>query len=280
MTYIPVNGEPFAVSMGLRAMDPDNWIEIDEHFEAEISEKRELLAHRHNDVFGALEAGRTGSNEVLTKLINFLPRRFPERYANEIEIDPSVHPLEAASLLVQEDLAIMSPVEGQWVLTAASLCFPSRWNLQEKLGRNLHDIHGPVPDYERRVGYATDAMFNKFTPDRPVWRVNWTVIDKPDLFQPESAGANPRTQRCVDLETFANTTYFRTERQTLWALDSGDVLFTIRTYVHSLADLDSKYPEFREQLRGTISGASPELKAYKGWEPIWADLMDWTAGRG
>jgi hypothetical protein len=177
---------------------------------------------------------------------------------------------------VQEDLAIMSPIDGQWVLTAASLCFPSRWNLKEKLGGNLHEIHGPVPDYERRVGYATDAMFNKFTPDRPVWRVNWTVLDSPELFQPDNGSKRARKERSADLEAFAQTTYFRTERQTLWALGCGDVLFTIRTYVNSLSDLDKKFPEFREHLGGTVSSASPDLKAYKGWEPIWADLMEWT----
>lgn len=279
MTYIPVNGEPFAVTMGLRAMDPEAWIEIDEHYESEISQKLELLATRHDEVFGALDRGLIASQEVLDKLLDFLPRRFPDRFNFDLSVDPNLHPLDAAARLVQEDLAIMSPIDGQWVLTAASLCFPSRWNLQEKLGKNLHDIHGPVPDYERRVGYATDAMFNKFTPDRPVWRVNWTVMDKPDLFQPESAGANPRTERSADLETFAKTTYFRTERQTLWALPCGDALFTIRTYVHSLAELDRKYPEFREHLGGTIATITPDLMAYKGWQPIWADLSEWTARR-
>ena len=56
MTYIPVKGQPFTVSMGLRSMDPDKWIEIDEQYESELAQKRHLLANRRAEVFGALPA--------------------------------------------------------------------------------------------------------------------------------------------------------------------------------------------------------------------------------
>ena len=46
MTYIPVKGQPFTVSMGLRTMNPEEWIEIDEHYDAELVQKRDLLDNR------------------------------------------------------------------------------------------------------------------------------------------------------------------------------------------------------------------------------------------
>lgn len=277
LTYIPVKGEPFTVSMGLRAMDLDTWIEIDEHYESEIFEKQELLTKKHDAVFAALPEGLAGSKEVLEKLLEYLPIHFPERFKAPIKINQQLHPLEAASLLVQEDLVIMSPQGNQWVLTAACVCFPSRWDLASKVGADLHVIHDPVPHYEERIGQATDAMFNKITSDRPVWRVNWTVLDSPELFQPAQTGQKAREHIPQNLTEFGDSMFFRTERQTLWKLPkTGDVLFTIRTYNDSINSLAKRYPDFRTHLGQTMATASEQTRAYKGWTPIWNDMMAWA----
>ena len=276
MTYLPANGTPFTVSMGLRAMDPNDWIEIDEHYENEIAKKRELLSENRQQVFATMSQGEAGSLEVLEKLRMHLPQRFPLNYPAVINVDARMHPLEQASLLVQEDLVIMSPQDDQWILTAACVCFPSRWNLLDKIGQNLHVIHDPVPHYEERIGHATDAMFSKFTPDRPVWRINWTVLDSPELFQPSATGRKARAHESTSSHDFGFNAYFRTERQTLWALETGDVLFTIRSYVNSLTELDHKYPEFKANLWRTMMSTSDQTRAYKGWGPLWADLQAWA----
>jgi len=263
--------------MGLRSMDPATWIEIDEHYESEIAEKRRLLADRRAEVFVSLPAGLGGSREVLAKLVEFLPERFPERFAGGPDIDDSLHPLESASLLVQEDLAVMTAQNGQWVLTAAAVCFPSRWDLASKIGADMHGIHQPVPHYEERIGAATDAAFDKMTPDRPVWRINWTVLDDPELFQPSAAGRKTGARARPGAEEFGDAMFFRTERQTLWKLpDSGDILFTIHTYRDSLSSLDRRYPEFRRHLGQTLATTSEQTRRYKGWAPIWADLLAWS----
>jgi len=57
MTYVPVKGQPFTVSMGLRTLDTDQWIEVDEHLETELAQKRRLLQTRRTEVFGALPQG-------------------------------------------------------------------------------------------------------------------------------------------------------------------------------------------------------------------------------
>jgi hypothetical protein len=277
MTYIPVKGDPFTVSMGLRTMPLDSWIEIDEHYDSEIDQKRELLSSRRNEVFAELPQGLAGSTEVLEMLMEYLPKHFPERFSTNMPRVENLHPLEAASLLVQEDLVIMSPKADQWILTAASVCFPSRWDLTEKVGADLHAIHGPVPHYEERIGQATDSMFHKLTSDRPVWRINWTVLDSPELFQPSATGRKARQHRAQTVEEFGKTMFFRTERQTLWKLpNSGDILFTIRTYVDSLASLAERYPDFRNNLGKTIVTASQDTRSYKGWAPIWQDILAWT----
>jgi len=277
MTYMPVKGEPFTVSMGLRAMPIDTWIEIDEHYQTEIDEKIRLFAVNKDDVFAALPEGLAGSVETLEMLMSYLPKHFPDRFANPIEPDNQMHPLKFASLLVQEDLVIMSPKDNQWVLTAASVCFPSRWELSAKVGADMHLIHEPVPHYEERIGHATDVMFNKLTSDRPVWRINWTILDSPELFQPAATGQKARVPSQNSVEKFGDQMFFRTERQTLWKLPkTGDILFTIRTYVDSLNNLASRYSQFKEHLGKTLVTTSEDTRTYKGWAPVWDELLSWT----
>lgn len=37
---------------------------------------------------------------------------------------------------------------GQYKLMAAAVAFPMRWSLQQKMGRRMNVIHGPVPFYQ------------------------------------------------------------------------------------------------------------------------------------
>ena len=81
----------------------------------------------------------------------------------------------------------------------------------------------------------------------------------------------------VSVAEFGDVMYFRTERQTLWKLhESGDILFTIRTYRDSLSSLDRRYPEFRKHLGQTLQTTSAETRRYKGWVPMWESLMAWS----
>jgi hypothetical protein len=255
--------------MGLRALDIVEWLDIDAKYDAELSQKRDLLLKHRDQVLGSTPAGEQGARETLDMILDFLPQRFPDRYPTRPVVDPAMPPLEAAALLVQEDLVVMSPVDDRWVLSAGCVCFPSRWDLREKLGGDLHSIHEPVPHYAQRIGQATHTMFGKFTAERPVWRLNWSVMDTDELFLPPG----PRSPRKPG--DFADTTYFRTERQTMRVLPGGDVLFTIRTYVDSLADLDRRFPTFRRDLTATLKTTSDQTRAYKDWPRMWEELMAW-----
>ncbi|NBX70616.1 MAG: DUF3445 domain-containing protein, partial [Actinobacteria bacterium] len=65
--------------------------------------------------------------------------------------------------------------------------------------------------------------------------------------------------------------------QTLRVLPkSGDVLFTIRTYVDSLSSIASRHLEFQQHLAQTLAAASGYTREYKGWPPIWDNLMAWS----
>ena len=73
-------------------------------------------------------------------------------------------------------------------LTAASLCFPARWRLSDKLGRPMADIHRLVPGFNAKLARPVDRFFDRVEPDQPYLRANWSVIDDPTLFQPTGHG--------------------------------------------------------------------------------------------
>lgn len=275
MTYMPVDGKPDRVHVGARTLNLDDWIEINQDYEAYVAYKLKLLSTKHDEVFVSLPMGDHGSREVLALIREHLPRIFPQRWPTGVPVDESRHPLEAASLLVQEDLSLMSQVGTDWILSAASLCFPSRWDVRDKIGKNLLGIHAPVPHYEEKIGTATQNLFDKLSVERPISRVNWTVMDSGELHQPTAVGSPDAME--ISKENIEQALHFRRERQTLRKLpESGDILFTIRTYSDTFAKVVEQFPEFRRNIGSTIAGASPQTADYKGWAKILNDLQAWS----
>jgi len=275
MTYMPVDGKPDRMHVGARALDLTKWIEINSDYESDLAQKRDLLTKKHDEVFLSLPLGDTGSREVLDLLSEHLPRIFPERWPSKVSVDPDLHPLEAASLLVQEDLCIMSQVGKDWILSAASLCFPSRWDVREKIGKNLLGIHSPVPHYAEAIGAATQNVFDKLTVERPVWRVNWTVMDSGELHQPTAVRSPDAIE--INSSNIEDSLHFRRERQTLRKLPiSGDILFTIRTYSDTFSQVVKHFPDFRRHIGPTMAGSTPQLIDYKGWANILNELQSWS----
>jgi hypothetical protein len=240
-------GPPW-LGMGTRALDPDRWLERDEDAERDLAEKARLLATCHDEVFAALDtpAVRAGSVEVL-ELVTA---------ATGADPPPSLHPLDAAGRLVQEDLCLLVLRNGAPHLDAASLCFPSYWRLADKLGRPLAEVHGPVAHYADELASRVDRFIARLPADRPVWRRNWSVHDDPAYFLPSPTPSRPRTA--------PDGLWLRSERQTLRRLAaSGTVLFTIRTQQVPLAVLAER-PDVAHRMAAAIDAWSPELLAYKG----------------
>lgn len=55
--------------------------------------------------------------------------------------------------IVQED-----PLSGLYRLIAAVGCSAIGWNISQKIGKPLHEIHGPVPDYKEKMAYSVDRF--------------------------------------------------------------------------------------------------------------------------
>ena len=203
----------------------------------------------------------------MTVLLPSLQRGEGARKADEGKHALTHGPLARAALLIQEDLVLMRKSPEGWRLVAASLCFPSAWNLREKFGKPLHEVHAPVPGFgggTRNAGLI-DRMFDNLRPDHSVMRWNWSLYGDAKLHHP--ASDHGLKKRFGDGNLAGNVT-LRLERQTLRKLPkSGDILFTIRIYVDPLEVL-AKLPNGKalaQAIADQIMAMSDEEITYKGF---------------
>jgi len=142
-------------------------------------------------------------------------------------------------------------------MTAAAVCFTSRWNLAGKVGLNLNEIHQPVPGYEDKVAGAVNHLINRLGTDQILRRSNWTLLDTDELHLPEPPDSTAPAEDVWDLK------WLRIERQCLRRLPVTEaVIFTIDTRVYRVDELD---PAARRSLHEAVKAAPRDIAAYKGW---------------
>ena len=270
------------VKIGLNPIQESKWLEIDNKFVEEIDLKKKLLRKNRNEVLQTIHGSENQQYEALTSILDYLQKYHSEKYTlNEdsvlIKSTKDVYkfnefdePIELASLLVQEDLVIMSPKDGNFYLEAASLNAPSHWSLIEKFSKSLMDLHEGVPDYKQSIGKRVDQIFNKLPPERILERFNWSIYDDPKLFQPVQS--KPMVQF---KETEADKLYLRVERQTIRKLPIHEsVLFTIRVHVDPIESiLDDK--SSLKSLKMAIENLSGPMKKYKSIDQFEESLINW-----
>lgn len=263
--------------MGLKPMALADWIQMDDQYGVEMALKRQLATDVPQSVFASLPGSEAGSREALEMLVDHLTTTAPQnfqrqgdrlinRQTNEIWnlADPTLHPLQIAGRLVQEDLCLMQKdKDGKYVLTAGSLSFPSRWRLSEKLNQSVAAIHGPVPKYGEKVEAPIDGFFERMKVEKPMKRQNWSIHDTDVLYQPETPPVDPNLPPITE-ENAGERLWFRAEGQTLRRLpQSKDILFTIRTTLHPLSAL-KQHPALAKKILGLVQKFPPEVVAYKG----------------
>jgi len=254
-------GPPYQ-TMGTRALDLADWFVVDDRRDAELAEKRRLLAERRDIVFTVTDGSLDACTEVRDLIAEHLG----------LDPDPELHPLESAALLVQDDLAVLQRIEGEWILTAGVVCFPSHWNIAAKVGLPIALVHGPVAHYDRELREKVDRFHDRLTVDRPVWRRNWFVNPTDRLHLPEY-GVDMRIPERV--ESDGAPLHIRSERQTLRRLPRTDaILFTIRVQTAPLGVLLERRDIARRMLAAVRSWDEPK-RAYTSTGGLIEPLIEW-----
>jgi hypothetical protein len=268
--YLPHRTQPEVLAMGLSPLGKAPWIETDNdlpRYHRHKLRQREILG---DSVYRATDSSVNAQAELAGLLLEHLTRRQPDCYRREDDAlvflpgrleTPltSLEPLWNCSLWVADDLVIMEQERDRYVLTAASLCSPSNWCLEEKFGRPLDAIHDPIPGFRQTLQPRIDRFFAYLKPEFPVVRFNWSLQVGDALCRRPGDGIAANADTPV---------FYRTERQTLTRLPrTGAVAFTIRVYLHPLERLWDSPGAMADMFRA-IDATPPALAAYKDFDAL------------
>ena len=226
---------------GTRPISPDEWIICDDAFSQQMALRDELIETKRDKVLAISDQANEAAVELSKMALEFSIKSLGYQKSNDevirpdevsIKIDLS-DPMRFLGRLVQNDFCILQKVGEEHVLTAASLCFPASWSLEEKFLKPLIDIHIPVKEYNEEIAKRVQRLFDGLQVSRPVWRFNALYYEEPDLFQPRSVN-QPRKKPAPN-----QVNYFRSERQTLIKLpETRAIVFGIHTFVIKIQNLE------------------------------------------
>ena len=222
--------------------NPLDWVLNDEAFADQMALRDRSISEQTDKVLALHESARPAARElldhVLATITNLPGYQLSDTSVTrpdgvDVEIDREA-PLATAGRLVQEDLCLMQPKNGEHLLSGAVLCFPAGWTLAEKFMRPLVAIHRPVKPYDQDIARRVQRLFDGIKVDRPLWRYNGLFYDNPALFAPFTE-AEPRPKLSK------KAPYFRVERQCLLRLPRTDaVVFSIHTYLVARENLSDE----------------------------------------
>jgi dimethylamine monooxygenase subunit A len=150
------------------------------------------------------------------------------------EIGPTVEAGIALSKLWEPDFLLLKlSAANDPLLVGGCVCFPSAWDLTEKVGLPVSAIHSVVPELNDQIGRQIGTFLGRMRPNISWERLNWGLSRSPEL--------NQHPHRCLpplDETIQMDDVWFRIEHQSLVALPRcNGVLFSIRISMFPLRDV-------------------------------------------
>tara|TARA_B100001093_G_scaffold501114_1_gene552381 strand:- start:1935 stop:2777 length:843 start_codon:yes stop_codon:yes gene_type:complete len=265
---LPNPEQSSVLELGLTPCSKPTWLAIDEDFAHFHAHKLQQFETHPDKVFAALPQSVAAQEEFSQVLLEELLTNHADWYYREgnllhqqsgIEWHLDTPDLAASSLWIPEDICLLQQLGDEHILTAASICSPSNWQLKHKIGRNLNVIHDPVPRYKAILQERVNRMLSQMNDQKLILRFNWSIQRgnelcwHPELYPPD----------------FNDALYWRIERQTLRRLPlTRAIVFGIRIYLESFTQLERRIPAFRQQVRKLIDNLDAEQRSYKGLDSI------------
>ncbi|KAJ5247445.1 hypothetical protein N7468_002428 [Penicillium chermesinum] len=289
-------GQKYFITLGLRSMKWDEWIELDNHYLKYHADKKRRIAERGEKCYGTAPEAMDGAIELLEELCDYLPERYPTLFAKtptgitnkatnetfDITARPLPEdPMATCARLVQDDLALMfERPDGQYYLLAGAILLAGFWRLSDKFGMPLSEIHtsGDVPQFREKLEKGMLNFFRRLRPEEPVLRNNYFIQVDEDLAWSYSIG--PEDAETVSWNTAEKNRaiehhFFRSERQSLRRLPkSGAVVFTIRTYFEPITEI-VKEPYVPGRLASAVRSWGEDVSRYKGKEKYEEVLLEY-----
>ncbi|KAJ5421409.1 Protein of unknown function DUF3445 [Penicillium cf. griseofulvum] len=292
--YRPFRHGPNFITMGIRKLHWDNWIEMDSYFlryhDMKAAELKKDFKEHIKYVDNAVT--KDACFELNEELVLHLTHRYPKTFrleggkvynslTGEAFPFPAATPDEAlatSALLVQDDLMENT------TSTQPQSVSPGFWRLREKFRMSLDTLHfeAGVPHYAAKLQRSMNKFMLKLTPDKPVERNNFFIQLDDGLHWSHRMGDQQGTEvaswaTANGKDLTIDEIHFRSERQTLRRLPrSGAILFTIRTYFEPVTKL-AQEPYIPGRLAEAIRNWDETVSYYKGkssWDKILMPYLD------
>ena len=277
----------------------DDWLLIDSTYLDFHKKRQQILEKFKPQVFKCLDGTDTACKEVFNLIVKYLIKVYSDYFViiekenNKIIYNKLTKeffhlntntPLEDACRLIMEDLNILIKNDkGTYILVASATMFPVGWAVNERIGYNLKQLHPNVPQWDGQLKNIVANIFDKkIVGDTVHTRYGIFVQNTPELFQPRPLNLRkPLESEIENVEGFRfKDIHIRRERQNfIRLLQSDAILFTVRTFVDSIIDLQKK------ELIGfhtMVSNWDNNTKKYKevfSWGPVLDKYLQQTISK-
>jgi dimethylamine monooxygenase subunit A len=260
------SGEEYRFEFGMRRGN-DRWFEFGRSDSPILCERRSLLTQKAP---GSMLWSEGAEDLVTETLALFPPTEGVECRSTEGD--------GTCSTLAQDwepdFLVLRRSSTDEFRLAAGSVCFPSWWSPEEKVGMAVEAIHGVVPTLNASLGSRIHTFLSRLPAGVTFERENWGLAAVPD----RNLHPNRQLPR-LGPDSRLDSTWLRIEHQAFRALPvSHGVLFIIHLTIHPLAEVLADR-ECALGFQRILRKMSPEIADYKGITPGRAALIEQLDGR-
>lgn len=289
-------GPKYNITMGLRTIERDEWIELDNHFPKYHADKATRIQERGSKCVKTHPDAYPAAVELLEELVGYLPARYPSLYKRtSVGIDNlwsgesfditerplREDPMAMCARLVQDDLALLlEQPDGSYRLLAGCILLAGFWRLSDKFGMSLSDIHtsGNVPSFREKLERGMMKFFQRMKTDTLHGRNNYFIQVDDSLPWSHSIGGEDDpvvSWSTAEKDKIIENHWFRSERQSLRRLPkTGAICFTIRTYFLPITEIaQEEYVPGR--LASAVRSWDNDVSNYKGREKYGAVLLEY-----
>ncbi|GAA3396011.1 heme-dependent oxidative N-demethylase family protein [Cryptosporangium minutisporangium] len=269
-------------------------VDVDDDYRDELAERARILAMDPGRL-RVLPHARPACWDALVTVLRDLASSYPDvmsldavdgeyRWRNRLlgvdqrfrEGDDSSVPGGPLAFLgsqIPDDIVLLDQREGALWADAACVTFAAGWSVGFDVGMTFSEIHGPVPRvHADGVVSRAERFLMRLQPGEEYRRTNWSVtvgriLDQSTEAQP-SWGPARAAAGALTGDELARQLHLRVEVQHLIRLGySGAVLFLIRTYLLSLAEL-ATVPAWRRRFGLVLAELPEDMASYKGLSPF------------
>ncbi|KAF5310027.1 hypothetical protein D9619_010282 [Psilocybe cf. subviscida] len=267
-------------TMALMPMDPDYWLELESTYHERIAQRLEIYRKNGKAVVDAMPGSELACQELMEMVIQYLCVRYPNSFSyddvsgtfynrildtetpNVLE-KTGVAALETVLENVPEDFPMMMKDEkGVYRLRCGITLSAIGWNMQQKMGKTMPEIHEPVPFYQEKLKSSIERYFSKLTCDKPIQRGSWGIeIGQPLYLQTTDPHWALRDKQ--DPALSVADLYLRVDWQTLRRLPhSRAIVFNYKALFTPVTQL-RREPYIPRLVATVIKNAASEFLEYK-----------------